>query len=448
MDYSERISGFLHKYTEALQSVPGIAVHAKETGRMPVFGMTSNLDIVLKWDAERFNELLDRYLHEAPVSRVGEVMREVSDFVRISADYMIRGLGGNFDIGTGELCDFLRGYFDTELALGGTCAQGAAALATIGVPVNVHISDMSREVCAQMDREGLTAIDGGAMVPVAEAASDEPPVCHFILQYRKGDIIRIAGEEYEIPSSNRMILFFDKMQKDPPFDESFFSYWENAKQEPSSLLVSGFDAIVDEEVAAEKTDALTQFIAKLRKRSPGVKVYFEGAFYMNPDVKTLFMRRLGPSADMVGMNEEELAAHIEALGGRADLSCIRGITEALETMLREFSLRGVVLHSKDHAIYYGAPLQGVSIEDGLTMGHLMACTRAVTGHYGTLEEIKKVLYEPLSETGLALACEAESWTDPTGERSLAVVPSICLEQPKYTVGLGDTFVAGVHTCFI
>ena len=31
---------------------------------------------------------------------------------------------------------------------------------------------------------------------------------------------------------------------------------------------------------------------------------------------------------------------------------------------------------------------------------------------------------------------------------VCLVPSRYLEKPKYTIGLGDTFVAGVHTSFL
>ena len=51
----------------------------------------------------------------------------------------------------------------------------------------------------------------------------------------------------------------------------------------------------------------------------------------------------------------------------------------------------------------------------------------------------------LSKDGLAFAAELEELAPPEYVR---LVPSRYLENPKYTIGLGDTFVAGVHTCFI
>ena len=447
---------YADRYAQVLHGLPGLIDRVRESGRLPALGLTSNLDIVLRWDADRYNKILEKTRTAVPSSRVGEVMRTAEDFARISADYMMRGLGGNFDIGTRELCDYLRSVFDTELALGGTCAQGAAALGALGIPVNVHISDHSREVCRLMDYPGLTAVREGRRVPLREAASDDPPVCHFILQYRRGDVIRLGGESFEIPESNRLILFYDEMQKDPPFREEFFSYWKNAPLPPTSVLLSGFDAIVDEAVAEKKLDVLTEFLRELSARRPRPFSYFEGAFYMNPAVKTRFMQRLGPLTDIVGMNEEELAAHAQALGGKPDLSRLDGICAALELLFRAYGLRGVVLHSRDYALYYGNPLEGAAIEDGLIMGSLMAATRARTGHYGSPSELEESQLIPLSKTGIALAREAqvrdaqirEARGEKTGTRCLKVVPARTLDDPKYTVGLGDTFVAGVHTCFM
>ena len=448
MCLEEKNQRYKDNYEEILSSVPVLIERAKEDGSAPVLGLTSNLDVVLFWDAEKYNEILKEYLATSPSSKVGEVMNTIEDFARITADYMLRGFGGNFDIGTQELCDWLRNTFKTETALGGTCAQGAAALGAIGIPVNVHISDYCKEVCEFMDYPGLTTIKDGNKVPIMEAASSENPVCHFILQYKKGDKIKIGDVEYEIPASNRMILFYDEMQKNPPFKKDFFDYWTDSDIAPSSLLFSGFDAIIDEEIAQNKIDELTDFLAKMREKTPDLKCYFEGAFYMNPDVKTLFISKLGPEVNFVGMNEEELSLQLGRLNKTADLTSIEGIVEALDVVFETFKLRGVVLHSSDYSLYYGEPMPEVRIEDGLAMGNMMAATRARTGHYGTLEEVKETLSLPLSRFGTKLASQAKNWKDKGAGRTLRVVPSRYMEQPKYTVGLGDTFVAGVHTCFI
>ena len=412
---------------------------------MPVLGFTSNLDIVLHWDEEKYNAILKEFLKDEPSFVVGEEMRTMEDFARISADFLRKGLGGNFDITEAAVCTYLRENFSSELALGGTAAQGSAALGAFGFPVCVHITDACKEVCDLMHYEGTRAITQKGMVSLPEAASEEIPVSHFILQFPKGDVIHIGGEECTIPSSNRMILFYDKMQKEVPFNKAFFSYWESGEHHPASLLFSGFDAVIDEAIAEKKIDRMKTFFERVKEHTPDVKGYLEGAFYMNPKVKEMLFSRLGPLMSAVGMNEEELAAQLERLNKKADLDHMEGILEALDELIRVFSFRGIVLHSKDYALYYGEEMEGCDIEAGLTMGNLMASTRARVGHYGTAEEAEETLLLPLSETGLRLHEECEQIRT---DKSLILVPSRYLEKPKYTIGLGDTFVAGVHTCFL
>ncbi len=150
--------GYIDIYDTILASAPTLIAQAKEKGRMPVFGFTSNLDIVLHWNVKTYQAILDDFLREAPSFEVGEEIRSMEDFARISAYFLKNGLGGNFDITEPSVCDYLREHFSTELALGGTAAQGSAALGAMGFPVNVHITDACREVCELMHYEETTTV--------------------------------------------------------------------------------------------------------------------------------------------------------------------------------------------------------------------------------------------------------------------------------------------------
>ena len=96
-------------------------------------------------------------------------------------------------------------------------------------------------------------------------------------------------------------------------------------------------------------------------------------------------------------------------------------------------------------MYYGNELPNIDIEKGLTMGNLMSGTRARTGRYGDQKDCEETLSLPLSPTGLRFAQEVENISS---SRSICLVPSRYMEKPAYTIGLGDTFVAGVQMAFI
>lgn len=434
------------KYQHYLEQIPALADYSIKENKAPVFAYTSNLDVVLTWDIEKYNEILDTYLKEEPCFHDGDAMHSMEDFARISCYYLMRGLGGNFDLTNIEVCNFLKDKFQFDFYLGGTCAQGAAAIAALGFPVNVHLSDECAEVMDMMDKDGVTVIRGREKIPVGRGASGKEPVYHFILQFKKDDKLRVMGREVAIPLSNRLILFYDEIHKIVPIQDDFQQYWKEAEEAPSSWLVSGFDAIVDPEKMRNCIDILEPHLKYMKEKHPEMVLYFEGAFYMNPEVKEMAAAAFCKYADIFSMNEEELEQQVKRFGDEAPGSSATGVFGALDKIFSHFHPKGLVLHTKDYSMYYGQPIPGVDIEQGLTMGSLMATTRARIGKYGNIEECRETLSLPLSENGLRFAQEAQEWH--SDGRIVVVVPTRYLEYPAFTIGLGDTFVSGVHTCFI
>ena len=51
---------YTDRYREYLDSVNSIVAFGKKNSSVPMFAFTSNLDIVLRMDSERYNEILDR----------------------------------------------------------------------------------------------------------------------------------------------------------------------------------------------------------------------------------------------------------------------------------------------------------------------------------------------------------------------------------------------------
>ena len=432
------------KYEEYLNQIPADIEVCKETGRRHVFGYTSNYDVVLKWDVDVYNQILKEFLKEEPSAKAGDTIDTMEDFARISSYCLMKGIGANFDITSVEVCEYLQSHFESEPALGGTCAQGAAALAALGFPMVAQLTDKCKEVCEMMNASDMRVVKGDRLVPIMEGASDEAPVYHMILQFSKDDRIFVHGKEYAVPLSNRLILFYDTIHKTVPIDQCFFDYWNEHAADISSYLAAGFDAVIDEQVMEERLDQLCSHFEAMRKKNPDFIFYLEGAYYMNPEVKEMLFKRLAPYANIVGTNEEELVAQNEKYGVVTDITDIESVLKGIEAMMERYGIRGVVLHTKDYSMYYGEELKGIDIEKGLTIGNLMSGTRARIGKYGTQEECRESLSLGLSPTGLAFH---DTLANRKTDKQAVLVPSRYLEHPKYTIGLGDTFVSGVHTCF-
>lgn len=433
---------YIRRYEEYLDAAEKRLGSRDDTSGIPLLGYTSNLDLVLRWDAEKYDDLLRQTLFRQPDRGEGESISSAEDFFRISAYYMIRGLGGNFDLASEEICAFLRRHFQADSGIGGTAAQAAAALAKIGCPSLLHLTDESRELCALFAADRVSVIRGGKKIGIEELDSEQSPICHFILQFRKGDRIHVLGREYTIPASNRLIFFYDRLHKEVLPKREFLAYFEEEAEAPSSYLLSGFDAVCDPQIAKKTAELLTVHIERFKKRFPGVPVYFEGAFYMNPRVKELLLRSLAPYIDLLGMNEEELQADLQREVGGESLEEIR---EALEAYANRFNIRSIVLHSAQYSLYYGEERTKFDIKEGLCLGNLLAAARARYGRYAGWEECRSMLRLGFSQKALRLAAEAEAYR---GEKSLHLLPSTYIEAPSCTIGLGDSFTAGMQICFI
>lgn len=433
------------KYLEYLEAVPDVIKRCHETGNRPVLAYTSNLDVIVKWNVDNFNSLLETYLKDEPSFVEEETVDSMEDFARIVTYFAINGYGGEVDITSGEVIEVLKSYFETQHGLGGTCAQGAAALGAMGVPVMVHITDRSKEVLEWMDYVGIESVKAAERVPLSQCVSEEEPAIHLIMQFTKGDVIRVGGREYEIPLSNRLIMGYDQIHKIMPVEPDFLNYMETHAEKMYSYDVSGFNAIVSLDVLKERICELGRHYQVLKEKNPDLKIYFESAHFISTKIRDYLYSKLAEYVDIMGMNEEELVDLTDKKNHSVDKDDIASVLSGLDYVLEIYPVKGIVMHSKDYALYYGEPMDGVNLEMGLTLGNLMSGTRARIGCYGTQSDCRESLELELSPIGIEFA---EKISGMNLKHTAILVPSRYMEKPRFTIGLGDTFVAGMQMCFV
>jgi len=432
VEYTDQYKSYLNEVSEDIERL-------KTSSKRFIFGYTSDLDVVLEWDTQVFNHIIAKHLTETPSVRDGDVIDSMASFARIVSYYVKNGLGGEVDITDNSICEYLETQFKNAFALGGTGAQGGAAISALGFPAIMHITDMSKEVCTLMDRPGVSVVTPDGLKPIMQAATDELPVRHLILQYSKGDKVNILGQEVEVPLSNRLIMDYDTVHKSLPIKPEFIDYCEANAKDILAYSVSGFNAIIDADIMEKHADELCTHFNNIKKENPNAIIYLEGAFYLNPEVKNLVFDKLAKSIDILGMNEEELVDHTEKHGVKTNKDDLDSVLEGLDLLLNIYPAKGIVLHTKDYSMYCGAELPGVDYVKGLTLGNLMSGTRARIGEYGTVAQCEETLKLDLSQIGLEFA---RALAQKQVDKVVHLVPSRYMEKPKFTIGLGDTFMAG------
>lgn len=433
------------KYEECFSAYRKAA--EKGEGKNPgiVMGYTSDLDAVADWEAGRLNRLIEQCGLKEISFQEGETIDSMEDFCRILCYFAIHGLGGEIALTSQEVVEEMKKHFQLHYSPGGTCAQGAAAMGELGISVLAHFTDRSREVMLFPHYRNILSVKEKQAVPIRECATEEKPLLHLILQYSRGDVIRVNGEEYTVPVSNRLILVFDEVHKYVPIEADFRNYVEEHAKDYRLYNISGFNAIRDAGVMEEKIRELKEHFRKVKEKNPDMIIYYESAHFHNYKVRNQLYRAVPDFADIMGMNEEELEDMARKCGIIVDREDIASVILTLEEILHIYPVKGIVMHSKDYAMYYGEDLKGIDIEKGLIFGQLLAGSRARIGHFAGWEDCRESLSVPLSKQGIAFG---EKLKEMQTRHKVVFVPSRYISRPLGTIGLGDTFLAGLQLCFV
>ncbi|MDO4322350.1 MAG: ADP-dependent glucokinase/phosphofructokinase [Lachnospiraceae bacterium] len=433
------------KFQRAYQSLESCIERRSRENKYTAMGYTSNLDLLCDFRVERLNELLAEHMSGRKLSemKIAKNIRTMEELLETVVYYCMHGIGGEADVEDAEL---VRTSFPFKNGMGGTAVQAALALAEIGGEALVHLTDDSEEVCELLKSPYIhVALEDGRLGHTDEVVSRNPQEIHFIVQFKKGDVIRLEGQTAEIPCSNRVILTKNTVNEYVPFWDPYFRWIEQNAERVSSNVLSSFNSILDTEVLKERLEYVKRHVRVYRQNNPEGIVYFEDAHYHDADVRRLCVETLSPWVDILSMNEEELQYTLkEMYDYEVDINDIYSCVEGVEFLLQRFGIRkGIIVHTKDYAMFVGDP-GNIDIESGLMYGTLMATAKAANGDYGSREQIQEVLKFDMSDKGMWNLRRLEG---SPYEKRVVLVPTKYIDKPKYTIGLGDSFTGGVQMCF-
>lgn len=432
------------KYVDVYENMTKAFEHRREAQQFPAMGYTSNLDLLCDFRVEKLNELLKQYLDGAKLEsmRPAKIIKNIEDMLHSIVYYCINGIGGEIDVENEKI---VADSFQWKNGMGGTAVQAAMALSTIGCPSIVHLTDDSKEVCEILNTPYIYTVSSeGELIHADRCEHRTEQEIHYIIQFKKGDTIRLGDQEAMIPASNRLMLTKSGVNQYVPIKKPYLEYVERHAKNVTSNVLSSFNCFQDKALLEERLALVKDHVNKYKEANPDGIVYFEDAHYHNQEIRKLCLETLYSECDIVCLNEEELLHALKALDFDIVLEDIISCIEGALFIKERFGVKkGIVVHTANYAMYVGETLKA-DIESGLICGNLLATGKAVNGWYATMDQIKLLLDQDLSRRGLD---DLQKVKESQYADCVTLVPTKYIDKPKYTIGLGDSFVAGVQTCF-
>ena len=327
----------------------------------------------------------------------------------------IAGVGGEVFLDWPDGAAWLADHVTGTRGLGGTSAQAANLLATLGAPALLALADRSRHQLAVVHPDVCLADARGPVrrSEIVAAGAGAPP--HYIFEFTAGRTV----DRQVLRRSSRVIvrLNHSELQHDAEFDRISVELAGSA----GAGILSGFNELPPARTKAEYAFALRTAEA-WRARGLGT-IHLELGDFPDESSPGEALAALAPAATSFGASLSEL----DGLMPASDPIEARAIAVA-----ERYGFSRVCIHA-DHwalAVTRGDPEVETT---ALLTGCLVAAARAAAG---------QIVLPQSYPDGAELNPLPFPASQRLGGWHVVAVPSPYLARPTATIGLGDTFLAG------
>ena len=443
-------------------------------------GFTVNLDMVHKLQSRETGQVIEEVMGKGAIwaqdrqAQVPQAIETPQDFVAVLIRLLEEGRGGEWQVASEEMAEWLKARFPGSFKIGGTGAQVANALSSLGLRCLLHAPNLSCEQAKHLNG-GIRIPRGGSLLAPLDACREgDSDELHCIIEYDPGLEVVVAGRTIRPAASNRIILPYDRVLSAFKLDRDFTDYVLNHAPAISSLLITGFNSLKAEEDWIDRVDRVAEFVEVFRSLNSEAFIHLEEGDTRCSGGRRYMIEHLYTEVDSVGMNEDEFR---DITGVQPERDPVRSV-EALRWLLETHGLERINLHTRDFSLSI-TRLDPEREQRAQLVASLIAANRARTGSFGDFEAVAQNIELPLSARGLAIgrqlqesiglaggqkeimlnqqsrpaqqlvrareagrSCGAgEAWV---GKRAWIVFsPARNVERPECTVGLGDSYTAGI-----
>lgn len=434
------------RYRESLARAAARATTAHDDNRLIACGFTSNVDRVATLDEALLAKLYGGRLVDGAGPRVAN-LDGIDDLLVAVAQCLAAGDGTDLIIRDPAVQDWLLGRMNGRQQVGGTGAQAASTLATLGFPVLLHLTGRSPEQIAALAHRArivLGSPDGLQPVDMAIDAA-ERPMWHPVLEFPAGLPAPLPGAPRS-PAANRILFGYDPVNANLQLDPGYCAALADPTLAVDALLVSGLSQLQDAAARRRVLADVAELVPRWRALRPHLFAHLElGAM---PDFRAVaqIVEKLHAVVGSVGLNIDELRELLAVHGvtmaapGPELVAQLRWLRERYPTPRLSVHTRELCLTLTD-----GDPAQE---RDALLFASLVAATRARIATFPEMDDLAETLqWARISAEGLAFLHLLSVEDDGDGGAGVVATPGLAVGGAVATVGLGDSFTGGVLAMF-
>jgi len=386
-----------------------------------ISAFTANVDKVVRLSSEH-EEILSRVLllEDLPERRS---IRSLEELLRALASHVIRGKGAEWLIENRSVCEDIERIFRFSERLGGNAAHVANILSVFDFEVLLNIPRPTPKQVSFF-HENVRCFDSdGKLRHPTEIVEEGEDIVHYIFEFIEGSTLRIGGGSFRVPQTGRFIASYDVPSPLCYLQNSFVKFSPEYARRASGAFLSGFHLLRTDE-------GFESFISLLNSWGSGLKIHLELGDFESEEVLRRVIQEIVPLVSSLGMNELEL----QRVSSLLSVPCGEGpasLVSAAENLFRALEVPIVVHH----------PLFSFSLGDeistnALALGTLIAAMKASLGDVEKEHIESFILSSEFHPLGLKAVKRIE-------KRVSAAFPAIHVKNFRSSVGLGDSFSAGL-----
>jgi ADP-dependent phosphofructokinase/glucokinase len=401
-----------------------------------------NIDAVYNIKGEEISSLIQSDHAPTIKSELKESIGSREDLISSLLFCMQQGSGAELLIENQALAKLIESSFPWQFRLGGNAGIMANALAALGARPVLNAPALGPRLADMLHPEVEIPVSGILKEPDRAAAEFEidNEMVHFVFQFKRGDAVAAPEGRIIASGDNRFIATYDQVNTRLISNKHFDSYCLYNIQDFDGALLSGFHlAPLKEyrEVFPQKIDQIKSW----KDKNPEIFIHAEMGSFQNPKIMLYLLPRL--PVDSLGFNEDEIAAAEGSSPGRWQEAA-----QAAGRLRERLGIFRVAVHTREYII--STMLKGKitateelsALQSGADAAAALAATGSLTGE--APREVNPAGLKARDEfcDNWARKAGRGAFID-SGEEIICLMPSLLANEPRITVGLGDTATAAI-----